>query len=264
MGNAMNACRSDQSGEAEQGGPVLAALAQKDAEARAMGEELARLQAVVKRDWSAWEGSLSDEGRSPRETVPPEAGSSRNTRSQSSAAVQRKDDPQVALRRELEGLRLGSLTKRAVREGHGEEEVNEAMESDDQKAALVQLLLHRCSRSPSSASRTSPGVQEWVRSMSPRPDEHLSAPHPSNAETREGGLRNGLEGHRLAAGGVRSPKAAESKVRTAQAAQFAGGPMPVLARQRSIPAAEPAPAALSRRAMSRRALSEGVGVIIYA
>jgi hypothetical protein len=39
-----NACTSE-SGEAQQGGPVLAALAQKGAEARAMHEELARLQA---------------------------------------------------------------------------------------------------------------------------------------------------------------------------------------------------------------------------
>ena len=39
-----NACTSE-SGEAQQGSPLLAALAQKDAEARAVHEELERLQA---------------------------------------------------------------------------------------------------------------------------------------------------------------------------------------------------------------------------
>ena len=47
-----NACASE-SGAAQQGDPVLAALAQKDVEARAMREELERLQAVVERGHEA-------------------------------------------------------------------------------------------------------------------------------------------------------------------------------------------------------------------
>ena len=47
-----NACTTE-SGAAQQGGPVLAALARKDAEARAMREELERLHAVVERGHEA-------------------------------------------------------------------------------------------------------------------------------------------------------------------------------------------------------------------
>ena len=48
---------------------------------------------------------------------------------------------ETELRSELEGLKLGALSKRARGEGMGAEEIEEAMEAEDPKAALVEVIL---------------------------------------------------------------------------------------------------------------------------
>ena len=51
--------------------------------------------------------------------------------------------PSGALRAELEGMRLKELRQRARAEGVGADEMEEAADSDEPKAAMVELLLQR-------------------------------------------------------------------------------------------------------------------------
>ena len=52
-----------------------------------------------------------------------------------------EDVATAAIRRELEGLRLTALQRRAAAEGVGEEQLAAAVDSDDPKAELIALLL---------------------------------------------------------------------------------------------------------------------------
>ena len=53
------------------------------------------------------------------------------------------DDDDPALRAELEQLKTGALTKRAKAAGLGEQAVEEALDSAEPKAALIELIVAR-------------------------------------------------------------------------------------------------------------------------
>jgi hypothetical protein len=168
-----------------------------------------------------------------------------STGSQGDAAVQR-EDPQAALRElvkssltlrekrahvkaaepnlsfidctarviELEGLRLGSLTKRAMSEGLGEEELDEAMEGGDQRAAGtltpnyspcqggptperadLRCRLQQMTAIAEERERARLAMEsELEAALKEIGEQHRSSSSQGSAEAREGGLRNELEG----------------------------------------------------------------------
>ena len=113
-----NACTSE-SGAAQQADPLLAALAQKDVEAKAMLEEMERLQAVVERSASAAASGVAVASVYGREATPePADGNPTEPRvgaelGRLEGAVQREH---VTLR--CKGLPLESASK----EGKGREQ----------------------------------------------------------------------------------------------------------------------------------------------